>query len=57
MFLLEGRCFQQSVGIPMGTNFAPVLADLFSDSYEVELIHTLLHEKKKILAVALNSRF
>ena len=32
MFL--GRVFQQTVGIPMGTNCAPLLADLFLYSYE-----------------------
>jgi len=30
----EGRLFQQTVGIPMGTNFAPLFADLFLHSYE-----------------------
>jgi hypothetical protein len=30
--------FQQSVGIPMGTNCAPLLADLFFYSYEAESI-------------------
>ena len=29
-----GRVFQQTVGIPMGTNCAPFLADLFRYSYE-----------------------
>jgi len=31
-----GRIFQQTVGIPMRTNCAPVLADLFLHSYEAE---------------------
>ena len=41
----------------MGTNCAPLLADLFLYSYEAELIQKLLHEKKKSLAVAFNSTF
>jgi hypothetical protein len=41
----------------MGTNCAPLLADLFLYSYEAEFILKLLHEKNKPLAVALNSPF
>jgi hypothetical protein len=41
------QIFQKSVGIPMGTNCAHLLADLFLYSYEVEFIQKLLHEKKK----------
>jgi len=33
-----GRVFQQTVGISMGINCAPVLADLFLYSYEVDFI-------------------
>jgi hypothetical protein len=32
------QVFQQSVGIPMGTNCAPLLADLFLYSYEAEFV-------------------
>ena len=32
-----GKVFQQIVGIPMGTNCAPLLADIFLYSYEAEL--------------------
>ena len=39
--------FQQTVGIPMGTNCAPLLADLFLYSYEAEFIQNLLKDKKK----------
>jgi hypothetical protein len=31
-----GQVYQQSVGIPMGTNCAPLLADLFLYSYEAD---------------------
>ena len=37
-----GKVFQQIVGIPMGTNCAPLLADIFLYSYEVEFIQSLL---------------
>ena len=33
-----GKVFQQIVGIPMGTNCAPLLADIFLYSYEAEFI-------------------
>jgi hypothetical protein len=56
--VVGGQVFQQSVGIPMGINCAPLLVDLFLYSYEVEFIQNLLHEKKiKFLAVAFNSTF
>jgi hypothetical protein len=43
----------------MGTNCAPLLADLFLYSYEAEFIQKLLHviEKNKPFAVAFNSTF
>jgi hypothetical protein len=34
--VVGGQVFKQSVGIPMGTNCAPVLVDLFLYSYEAE---------------------
>ena len=34
----EGKVFQQIVDIPMDTNCAPLLADIFLYSYEEELI-------------------
>jgi hypothetical protein len=55
--VVGGQVFQQSVGIPIGTKCAPLLADLFLYSYEVEFIQKPLHEKKKSLAVAFNSTF
>ena len=38
----EGTLFQQVVGIPMGTNCAPLLADLFVYSYESEFLQKLV---------------
>jgi hypothetical protein len=32
--MFGGRVFQQTIGIPMGTNCAPLLADLFLHAYE-----------------------
>jgi len=38
IFIFGGRIFQQTVGIPMGTNCAPLLADLFLHSYKAEFV-------------------
>jgi hypothetical protein len=45
--VFRDQVFQQSVGIPMGTNCAPLLADLFLYSFEAEFVHKLLRYKKK----------
>ena len=45
-----GEIFQQVIGIPMGTNCAPLLADLFLYSYEAEFIQTLIKSGKRQLA-------
>ena len=39
-----GQLFRQMVGIPMGTNCAPLLADLFLYSYENEFLDKLIKE-------------
>ena len=44
-----GQLFRQMVGIPMGTNCAPVLADLFLYSYENEFLDRLVEEGKRKL--------
>ena len=49
-----GKVFQQTVGIPMGTNFAPLLANIFLYSYEADFIQSLLSMRKKQLAFRLN---
>ena len=49
-----GKVFQQIVGIPMGTNCAPLLADIFLYSYEAEFIQSLLSTGKKQLASQFN---
>jgi hypothetical protein len=45
--VFEDQVFQQSVGIPMGTNCAPLLADLFLYSYEAEFVQKLLRNNNK----------
>ena len=42
------------VGIPMGTNCAPLLADLFLYSYENEFLDKLIKERKRKLARKFN---
>ena len=49
-----GTLFQQVVGIPMGTNCAPLLADLFVYSYESEFLQKLVKDKKIHEARAFN---
>jgi hypothetical protein len=41
------QVFQQSVGIPMCTNCAPLLADLFLYSYEAEFVQKVLQDNNK----------
>jgi hypothetical protein len=41
----------------MGTNCAPMLANLFLYSFEAEFIQNILHEKNKHLAVTFISTF
>ena len=60
-FLIDNICvsfggilFQQVVGIPMGTNCAPLLADLFLYSYESEFLQKLVKDKKIQEARAFN---
>ena len=52
-----GLVFQQTIGIPMGTNCAPLLADLFLHSYEAEFIERLLKSNNKKLTVSFNLSF
>ena len=49
-----GILFQQVVGIPMGTNCAPLLAELFLYSYESEFLQKLVKDKKIHEARAFN---
>ena len=49
-----GKDFQQEVGIPMGTNCAPLLVDIFLYSYEADFIQSLLSTGQKKLASQFN---
>ena len=49
-----GQLFRQMVGIPLGTNCAPLLADLFLYSYENEFLDKLVKEGKRKLARKFN---
>ena len=49
-----GKVFQQTVGISMGTNCAPLLADISLYSYEADFIQSLLSTGKKTLASQFN---
>jgi hypothetical protein len=51
------QVFQQSVGIPVGTNCVPLLADLFLYSYEAEFVQKLLQDNNKKLAMSFNHTF
>jgi hypothetical protein len=58
IFVIFGECvFQQTVDIPMGTNCAPLLADLFLYSYEADFIQGLLKKNEKKLARSFNFTF
>ena len=52
--VFAGKVFQQTVGIPMGTNCAPLLADIFLYSYEADFIQSLLSTGKKHLVSRFN---
>ena len=52
--VFAGKVFQQTIGIPMGTNCAPLLADIFLYSYEAEFIQSLLSTGRKRLASQFN---
>jgi len=46
MFVLfVGRVFQQTIGIPMDTNCAPLLTDLFLHAHEADFLQGLLKNK------------
>ena len=53
--MFGGRVFQ--VGIPVGTNRAPLLADLFLYSYEADFIQGLLKKNENKLARYFNLTF
>lgn len=46
-----------NTGIKMGTNFAPLLANLFLDSHELEFMENLLISGEKTVAKIFNSTY
>ena len=52
--VFAGKVFQQIVGIPMGTNCAPLLSGIFLYSYEAEFIQSLLLTGRKQFASRFN---
>ena len=49
--------FQQTIGIPMGTNCVPLPADLCLYSYEAEFIQGLVKKRERKLAQSFNFTF
>ena len=49
------KLYRQNVGIPMGTNWAPLVADLFLFCYERDFMKSLTKEKRYDLIDAFNS--
>jgi hypothetical protein len=45
--MFGGRVFQQTVGMPMGTNCAPLVADFFLYLYEADFIQTSQEKRKE----------
>ena len=52
--VFAGKVFKQISSIPIGTNCAPLLADLFLYSYKAEFIQSLLSTGRKRLASQFN---
>ena len=55
--IFGGRVFQQTVGIPMGTNCAELLADLFLYSYKAAFIQGLCKKNERKLVRSFNFTF
>ena len=51
------RLFTQEIGIPMGSNCAPLLADLFLHSYENEFLNNMIRSGHRRLARSFNLRY
>ena len=50
----DGMVYQQTVGIPIGTNCAPLIADLFPYCYERDFISNIQKSKRFDLIDNLN---
>ena len=45
---ISNHLFRKCIGIPMGTNCAPLLANLFLYSYEVEVLRSMKKSNEKL---------
>ena len=55
--MFGGRVFQQTVGIPTGTNYILLLSDLLLYSHEADFIQGLLKKNEKKLVRSFNFTF
>ena len=53
----HGKIYRQILGIPMGTNCAPFLANLFLHVYEYKYLLSLVDDNKKDIALKLSNVF
>ena len=49
------KLYKQTIGIPMGTNCAPLVADLFLVCYEIDFMKSLSRENQAGIIGAFNS--
>ena len=55
--LFGGQVFHQTIGIPMGTNWAPLLANLFLHACEADFLQGFFKNKDRKLAQTINYSF
>ena len=55
--IYQGIIHRQVIGIPMGTNCAPYLANLYLHSFEVKFIEKCIRDGRQDIALKLNSVF
>ena len=54
-FRFGTKLYRQTIGIPMGTNYAPLVADLFLFCYETDFKKSLSRENQADIIEAFNS--
>ena len=55
--LYRGKVYRQKIGIPMGTNCAPYLANIFLHTYEYDYLEKLVREGDIETAILLSNTF
>ena len=53
----HGKVYRQKIGIPMGTNCAPFLANIFLHVYEYEYLNKLMNEGNVVTAKLISNTF